>query len=259
MADANPNADKDFPTWIDLIDAESGPSDQALELQIEYASESMTSGVGDSLVSRHFGGFAEVLARAAALRGSGPCRPAIAATEPFLPKAAQEMQANFDKRRAALAVNVLSYINTIQCCGGTISAEAMEFESSLPTRLARRADELYESKQRTMAFACLALGKTSVIDKFIVSVQPATVEPGKIFGPNMPALISYLAAAMEQRLGPEMIEAAWEDFLAEFPMEVATETLSWSDLMWCARAVLVQFKKQPLETVADTLHQLVNS
>jgi hypothetical protein len=258
MPDAG-TPDTDFPTWPDLIAAELDASDRSLQFQIEYGPERLNSRARDSLVSSHFGGSAEVLARAAILRGSKPCLPAIEAIKPFLPTAIKEMEARLDKRRAALAVNVLSYINTSECCGGHVPAAADKFEAGLLPRLARKAGELFEPKQRTMAFACLALGKTNLIDKFIVSVRPETVEPGKTFGPNMPALIGYLAVAIEQQADAEVIEAAWEDLLAEFPMERATETLSWSDLMWCARAVLVHFKKQPLETIADTLHQLVAS
>ncbi|HEX8492152.1 MAG TPA: hypothetical protein VF658_04870 [Pyrinomonadaceae bacterium] len=257
MSDAKTPAAGGLPSWPDLIASELEPSDQSLQSQIKVAPERIKSAPRDSLIASNFGGFAEVLARAAILRGSEACLPAIKAIRPFLPKAIKEIESRLDARRAALAVHVLSYVNTVQCCGGKLPAEAKEVENRLPPRLARKADELYESRQRTMAFACLALGKTSLIDTFIVSNRPQTIEPGKTFGPNMPALIGYLAVALEQQAGPEVIEAAWLNFLEEYPMEQATETLSWSDLMWCARAVLVQFKRQPLETVADTLHQLV--
>lgn len=257
MSDAGLPVDSDFPSWADLIASESEPSDQALQLMIESEPERLKSAPRDSLVAGNFGGFAEVLARAATLRGSESCSLAIKVIRPFLPQAIKEVSGRLDARRASLAVHVLSYINVVKCCGGKLPAEANEVETRLPPRLARKAGELYEPRQRTMAFASLALGETALIDKFIVSARPETVEPDKTFGPNMPALIGHLAVALEQQAAPEMVAAAWEDFLAEFPMECATETLSWSDLLWCGRAVLVHFQKQPLESVADTLHQLV--
>src|SRR5688500_9403866 len=106
MPNAKNTTADDLPSWQDLIAGELKPADESLHSQIKSAPERLRSAPRGTLVSSNFGGFAEVLARSAILRGGKACQPAVAAIKPFLPRAIKEVKGKLDERRANLAVHV---------------------------------------------------------------------------------------------------------------------------------------------------------
>jgi hypothetical protein len=246
--------------WTGLI-AESRQS-SARQLR-DFAGEDaadMTALGPSRLLASYFAGIGIGLSRAAVVHGSAKCTSAIAALAKHLPRTINELEPPWNTRRSRLVLDVLSFINGGKCCGARLPAEADHAEERWLPRLLEHRSDLNEFQRESAAFASLAVGLPELISPFLGSTPlPKKVKPGKVFDFDTTGLLRYLGAAVKAGAPPEVVRDAWYDFIADFPTKLASDTITWADLLWCARAVMVHIEHRPVETVADALHELVTT
>jgi hypothetical protein len=257
MADSTQSADAYRP-WQELIAQQTHAANEGLASMVRDIPVFLKElPPGESMLNG-FEGLEEILAQAATILGPQPCQAAVAAIAPFVPSAIAELKHRLDTPQIMLAVKFLSYLNTARCCGESLPAEAVENEGHWFARIASKPADLDESVRQTLAFAALALGETSFVPGLIDSGPLAKrFVPGKSFQSNTQGFIRYLALAIDKKAKAEDIAPAWNDFVTHFPMKLSAETLTWPDLLWCARAVGVHFEGRPVETAAEAVHEMV--
>lgn len=247
----------DLPSWRQLVrDFREDTPEVFTEVMPLDLSE---YGKSEPMAPR-FPGLDELAARAAALNGPAVCVKGVSALLPYLSRASAELErAARGKDDTERRIAVLSFVNAARCCGGPLPPKSDGLEGRWLETLAGRAKGIDELALRTPGFAAVATDNRHLVEAFTGRPAPASVKPGETFGGNMRGLIRYLAAARARNAPAAFVEPAWHSFVQEFPMELATETLGWRDLLWCARAVNVQFEHRPVEKTADSLHKLVRT
>jgi hypothetical protein len=246
-------------TWAELVQQEREKTDSSLRFMQESVPEMMAALPQKELMAAAFAGLDEVLSRGIALRGPEACHPAVAAVAPYLPRAIGELTRILKQRRPRLALWLTSYLHAVRCCGLPLPPEAHDLEPRWMSRLTRRAAELDDACRQTAALAAVAIGRPDWVPVFTGGEPlPSRFVPGRTFGPNIQGFTRYLATALRASAEPQAVEPAWSSFVAYFPAKLSAGTVTWSDLLWGARAVAVGFEGKPVEVVGRMLHEMVS-
>jgi hypothetical protein len=246
-------------TWRELAQQEGEKTDSALRFMRESVPEMMAAVPQTELIVSKFAGLDETLSRGIALRGPEACHPAVAAVAPYLPRAIGELTRILRRRWLRLALWLTSYVHAVRSCAAALPTEAQDLEARWVSSLTRRAAELDDASRQTAALAAVAIGHADWVPVFTGGKRlPSRFVPGRVFGPNIQGFTRYLATALQASAPPQTIEPAWSNFVAYFPVNFAADAVTWSDLLWSARALAVGFEGKPVEVVGQMLHEMVS-
>ncbi len=246
-------------SWPGLLQETDARLDRDLRLLLESDLKRAIADRSSGELAARFGSLGDRLARVAVVRGARACWSVAEAYNPLFPEASIEVEPLTDSAMTADMLKLLAYLNAVWCCGtrGPTNAETLE-QRWLPLILEHKRD-LYEEKRNSTAFAAVAAGMAELTPALIGGPLTKRVKAGARFGGNLTGFIRYLASAIAVRVEAPTVMDAWYDFVNDFPVKLAAETCKWSDLLWCARAVMVHIEHRPVETVADALHELVTT
>jgi hypothetical protein len=250
---------REVPTnWAEML--ELLPSERAgSEEFIQDCAASLAKAKPGSFNSDFFSP-AEPLAELAVGFGPQSVRPLFALFEQPLQAELKVRAAGTKEPLLVTTLGVLHYVAVARCCDGALPREAIAIEKDWLPFLASRKGDMEEKESYSMAFAALALGAFERVPGFIGGGPlPASVEPGQKFQLNVQKFVRYMAAAAARGMKAEEVAPAFREFVLVFPLKVGAKSLQWIDLMHAARAYYVHFERRPVETVAQTLHELVTS
>lgn len=244
-------------TWRELVQREQPLAEQMLE-SLTARPQDLAETKPPWLIADGLGGPAETIALAATLLGPATCLPYIEPIAPFLAHAISELEAVQIRDKVVPALGTLCYMNSTRCCGSIVPPEAVEAEINWLPRFGTNVKRLTTRERHTLGFIALATRYVDLVPVFVGGGRlPRKFEAGRVFQFNVPGLIRYLAAGLEQGAGAKDVIPAWHDFVEVFPLKRAAGTLDFVDLMWCARAVAVQFAGEPIATIGQMLHEMV--
>lgn len=240
-------------TWDGLFSSEWGEDAHARESMKRFGAIALAK---PNIPVTHLRTLADTVASIVVLLGAEQAR---AAAEPLVPLCApglRQAARTFDALDPPrVALQVLSFVNAAEECGaarGLVEASPAKTWLELIARSAKKQDDrlLYRC-----GLVALCLGEPELAAKLVGGGKlPTTLTPGETFGFNVQGFVRYLATAMKIGAGPEATRRAWESFAAGFPMNMAAERVSWSDLLWAARAYFAGVEGRPVAQVGESLH-----
>ena len=203
---------------------------------------------------------ARSLARLSVALGPAACASAFALFDSSLQAAIKALAARSFSDEWLGALAVLQYINSARCAGVAVPESARSAEAKWLPELVPYLGRMSEKESYKVALAALSLGAFELVPTFLGGGPlPASIEPGQKFQFNVEKFIRYMAAAAVRGAKVDEVSPAFREFVLTFPFKLGAESLDWSDLLYAARAYYVHFERRPVETVAQTLHELVTS
>jgi hypothetical protein len=207
-------------------------------------------------MGRLFIGAAENLSRIAILVGPEACRPIVAAHAPFFAVAVEEAaRIGTPGASPLIQLTLLSYGNVVRCSGAASGALSID-ELAMVERIVRGKDELGEFEQEELAAACVVVGAPQRAMEVLEHDTWPAFKPGVKFDANIAGLLDYLCAALASGAPASDVQAAWHDLHALFPWKLSAETITWSTLLWIARAVVGRIGGAPDAEIAGIVHAM---
>lgn len=243
-------------SWSELITKNTANRDRRVQLLAEDAAELQTQ--DEFLPGVAFDAPARSLAVLAVVLGPVACRALFIQFDSALQTALKLMACKpFDVGLAG-RIAVLHYINSARCSGTPLPEPALSAEGTWLPALSAYKDRVPEKVSDAMAFAALAFGRFELVPTFIGGGPlPASIEPGQKFQFNVQKFVRYMATAAVRGAKAEDVLPAFREFVLVFPFKLGAESLDWVELLYAARAYYVHFEHRPVETVSQTLHELV--
>ncbi|RYZ43627.1 MAG: hypothetical protein EOO71_02695 [Myxococcaceae bacterium] len=172
--------------------------------------------------------------------------------------ALQQVAEDFEDLRPEQVVNVLSFVNAMECAGRVDGLLARAPVEAWLEALMKARRTLHEVLAYRCGLVSLAQGLPDLAARFVGGGRLSEdFTPGQTFGFNVQGFVRYLATALRQQARAEDVRPAWETFVEVFPTKRAADTLDWKDLLWAARAWHVGFEHRPVAEVAEALHSRV--
>ncbi|RKH20064.1 hypothetical protein D7Y13_06770 [Corallococcus praedator] len=172
--------------------------------------------------------------------------------------ALQQVAEDFDDLRPEQVVNVLSFVNAMECAGQVDGLLARAPVESWLEALMKARRTLHEVLAYRCGLVSLAQGLPELAARFVGGGKlPESFTPGQTFGFNVQGFVRYLATAQRRQARAEEVRPAWETFAEVFPMKRAADTLDWKDLLWAARSFHVGFEHRPVAEVLEAVHSRV--
>jgi hypothetical protein len=153
---------------------------------------------------------------------------------------------------------VLGYLNVSRCCGaGPESAD--EVEKTWLERVAGHARGFSKSDRQTFSLASLAVGRPDLAYALTGGGKPAKkLQAGRTFASaDVKGFVRHLANALATRSSATNVDAAWLAFACNTPGRVELHAPKEVELLYAARAVLVQLGTSAVGTVADSVRDLL--
>ncbi|NPC68714.1 hypothetical protein HPP05_02995 [Corallococcus exiguus] len=243
-------------TWAGLFSSEWGEDTHARELMKRFSPIALTKA---NTPVQYLRTLADVLASLIVLTGAEEARAAAAPLVPLCAAGVEQAGGFFDSvDPPRVALQVLSFVNAAEACG---AAQGMVKASPAKTwleALAKKVKKLDDVLLYRCGLVALCLGEPDLAAKLVGGGKlPETLTPGERFGFNVQGFVRYLATAMKVGAPSEAVRPAWESFVEGFPKIKAAEQVSWSDLLWAARAYFVGVEGRPVARVGESLHALV--
>ncbi|CAM3832415.1 hypothetical protein G4177_11850 [Corallococcus sp. ZKHCc1 1396] len=207
---------------------------------------------------RETGPLSNTVSRVLVLCGPTEGRAAAEPLARLAGPALQQLSAGFKYLQPEQVINVLSFVNAMECAGLVEGLLASAPVGDWLEALMKAHRTLNEVLAYRCGIASLACGLPELAARFVGGGKlPATFTPAETFGFNVQGFVRYLATAQRQQARAEDVRAAWDTFVELFPTKRAAETLDWKDLFWAARAYHVGFEHRPVSEVAEALHSRV--
>jgi len=205
---------------------------------------------------REFVSAAQVLPLVAVVSGPSTANAVLQSLNPYLESVIE--LAHSKGNRPVAWLGLLHYVDVCQCCGVNVTVGDRVVEVSWLQRIVEARPNLTREELVGAAMACLGLGQPELVPQLIGGGKlPTRFVPGEKFEFNVEGFIRYVAVAIRDKAEPEAVDPAWRSFLAAFPRKLATKTLTWTDLLWAARAMMEQIEGRPVGGTAQALHDLV--
>ncbi|RKG81999.1 hypothetical protein [Corallococcus terminator] len=242
-------------TWSELFGSGGLEGDDAKET-IRRLTPSVLTHANSPV--RQVGPLSSTLSRAIVLCGPTEGRALAEPLARLAETALQRTAATFEDLRPEQVVNILSFVNALECLGLVDGLLARAPVEAWLNALMKAHHTLHEELAYRCGLVSLAQGLPDLAARFVEGGKlPATFTPGQTFGFNVQGFVRYLATALRQQARAEDVRPAWDMFVEVFPLKSAADTLEWQDLFWAARAYHVGFEHRPVAEVAEALHSRV--
>ncbi|NOK15716.1 hypothetical protein [Corallococcus carmarthensis] len=204
------------------------------------------------------GPLSNTLSRALVLCGPTEGRALAEPLSRMAGPALQQVAKDFDQLRPEMIINVLSFVNALECVGvveGLLAGSPVE---AWLEALMKARGTLHEQLAYRCGLVALALGPPELAARFVGGGKlTEDFTPGRTFGFNVQGFVRYLATARLRKAPAEDVRPAWEAFVEAFPLKRAADTLDWKDLCWAARTCEAGFEHHPVAEVIGRLHARV--
>ena len=243
-------------TWAGLFSSEWGEDTHAREFMKRFGAMALAS---PNSPVQHLRTLADVLASLIVLTGAEEARAAAAALVPLCETGLAQAGRFFDGMDPPrVAIQVLSFVNAAEACGATEGMVKASSAKAWLEALTKQVKRLDEQLLYRCGLVALCLGEPDLAAKLVGGGKlPATLTPGEQFGFNVQGFVRYLATAMKVGAPSQAVRPAWESFVEGFPKKKAADQVSWSDLLWAARAYFVGVEGRPVARVGESLHARV--
>lgn len=243
-------------TWAGLFSSEWGEDTHARELMKRFSAMALAK---PHSPVQHLRTMADVLASLIVLTGAEEARAAAAPLVPLCETGLVQAGRFFDSvDPPRVAIQVLSFVNAAEVCGAAQGMVAASPAKAWLGALTQKVETLDDPLIHRCGLVALCLGEPDLAARLVGGGKlPATFTAGERFGFNVQGFVRYLATAMKVGAPPEAVRPAWESFVEGFPKNKAADQVSWSDLLWAARAYFAGVEGQPVARVGEALHALV--
>ncbi|HEX8665139.1 MAG TPA: hypothetical protein VF744_14035 [Beijerinckiaceae bacterium] len=157
-----------------------------------------------------------------------------------------------------ILVNVLTAANTCAVCGREDFAPRQDEAAELLAAALPAASRLRDGARFRAALAAIAYDLPGPAAAFAYG-KPRAFKAGEEFGPNLQALIHYLAAAAAAGASAEDVDPAIRSAVSTFPHKLQDDQLRWGDLGWFGRIRFHRFGGAPLGEVTDRMFDYVRA
>ncbi|RKH41380.1 hypothetical protein [Corallococcus sicarius] len=244
-------------TWQDLFSPEWGEVTHLQEIMKRFTRLALAK---PNDPATHLMSLADTLGGLVALKGAQEARAAAEPLVPFCEPALAQAGRAFQKRDPAhFALQVLSFVNAAEECGavqGMVEASPAKAWLEAIAKLPRKQDDRLHYRCGLVA---LCLGAPELAATLVGGgkLPAGSFTPGEQFGFNVQGFIRYLATAMKEQAPADEVRPAWRSFVEGFPKNKSAGQVTWSDLLWAARAFYTRIEQLPVARVGEALHPLV--
>lgn len=221
------------------------------------ALDALEADAGASIDAPHLlmGQGCECVMAIAVLLGPGVTAPALAAlASRGGASAVRDMIAGARSADAPLILDVLTAANA---CGASSPRGFAASDAQAARLLDIAAPELGRLSEAARLRAALAAVAHGLLDR--APPGASGFVPGARFGPDLQALVRYLARAVEVGAPGDAVDPALRDALLAFPGALRERAIDWGDLGWLGRIRFHRLGGVPLSEVAERMFELVRS
>lgn len=249
------NDDTHIPaTWIELRDHLASLPGGSANTFLYYFAQFSGSPKNSILLGPNFFSAADALIRCALMER-------VNVVEALMPQVSDRARAIAESEAEDYgqldAANLAALaILTLQDAAGWQRADGL---IDIPLRRLLQNDRQDDDSQRQTIWSLLAYGRTDSLARLLrADLNAGSPDLSEQFDANEYHVQLHFARCMSQGLDTGMAMSAWEVYLSYFPVNLATSTATWPELLWAARAIHVVIGGAAPDTLLEWLRDQVS-